>query len=79
MTALTVGAGVRHDGDLEAGCCAANGGGEEAESGCEIHGESVTVVFVAMSVVLSDNECDGVKTRGEEGERVVRKEVAASL
>ena len=39
LTALTVGAGVGHDGDLEAGRCAANGSGEKAEGGPEIHGE----------------------------------------
>ena len=37
-----------------------------------------TVVVVAMSVGSRDNECGGMKTRGEE-ERVVRKAVAASL
>ena len=39
LTALAVGAGVGHDGDLEAGRCAANGGGEKAEGGPEIHVE----------------------------------------
>lgn len=38
LTALTLWAGVGHDGDLEAGCCAADSGGEEAEGGCEMHG-----------------------------------------
>ena len=39
LTTLTVGAGVGHDGDLEAGCCGGDGGGEEAEGGREMHGE----------------------------------------
>lgn len=37
LTALTAGPGVGHDGDLEAGCYAANDPGEEAEGCREMH------------------------------------------